>query len=83
MDLTGKVPSQFYPISIQEKWEVVKKLQVPSTVEFVADWNARLSPDKTYYNIVDRTYTKRATDEEMDFMKYLQTKLLKFTPRSE
>lgn len=81
VDLTGKVPTQFRAMSIKEKWQIIEGLDVPKSVEFLDTWDVELSPQKSYYHVLDRTYTKRGTDEEFAFMKYLQAKLLKFTPR--
>jgi acetyltransferase-like isoleucine patch superfamily enzyme len=79
-DLTEKIKPQFRPVTLEEKWSFVKSLDVPDFVEFVDSYDLEMDERKTYFNISDRTYTKRMTEGEQDFMKYLLGKLIKFTP---
>ncbi len=79
-DLTEKIKPQFRPVTLEEKWSFVKSLDVPDFVEFVDSYDLEMDERKTYFNISDRTYTKRMTEGEQDFMKYLFGKLIKFTP---
>lgn len=80
-DLTEKLAPQFTPLTIQQKWDIIKKLEIPEGVKFVEDKSEVDYDDKiTYFNISDRTYTKKRTDTEIKFMKYLQSNLIKFIP---
>lgn len=80
-DLTGKIEPQFTPISINKKREILNDLVPPPSVKFIEDDSEILNADITYFNIVNRTYTKKSTSEEIDFMKKLQSKLIKFIPK--
>lgn len=50
---------------------------------FVDHYYNDLDDNITYYNILDRTYTKRNTDEEIKFNKWLFKYKAKFVPRYE
>ena len=54
--------------------------EIPKTVKIIEDISEVVSDEFSYFNISNRTYTKRGTDEEVLFMKKLQSKLIKFTP---
>lgn len=82
-DLTEKIKPQFRSVSLDEKWSFVKKLEIPDCVEFVDSYELEMNPKKSYFNIADRTYTKKMTDGEQEFMKYLLKNLIKFTPRCQ
>lgn len=79
-DLTDKIKPQFSEITINEKRDIISKLEVPSGVRFIESDHEIIDDKTIYFNIVNRTYTKRRTDLEYEFMKYLQSKLIKFTP---
>jgi len=81
-DLTEKIKPQFRPVTLEEKWSLVKSLDVPDFVEFVDSYDLEMDEKKTYFNISDRTYTKRMTEGEQDFMKYLLGKLIKLLKTS-
>jgi hypothetical protein len=52
-----------------------------TTIKFITDDNEIIDDKISYFNIVNRTYTKRGTDEEIKLMKELQFKLIKFVPK--
>jgi acetyltransferase-like isoleucine patch superfamily enzyme len=81
-DLTGKINSQFRSMTIDDRWNMMKKYKLPKSVVLVTSDDEMINDDDiSYFNIVNRTYTKRATDEEISFMKTLQLDLIKFTPK--
>jgi len=81
IDLTNKIKPQFSSISIEEKWNILSEFVIPTTIKFIADDNEIIDDKISYFNIVNRTYTKRGTDEEIKLMKKLQFKLIKFVPK--
>ena len=80
-DITGKMQPQFKKMSIDDKWLIVNSLSVPNGVKFIEDDSEIIDNNISYFNLNNRTYTKRLTDLEVEFMKYLQSKMIKFTPR--
>jgi acetyltransferase-like isoleucine patch superfamily enzyme len=81
-DLTDKIPPQYTPLTLSQKWDIVNQLQIPKGIRFVEDDSEVDEEDNiSYFNISNRTYTKKRTDIEVFFMKYLQSKLIKFIPR--
>ena len=79
-DLTGKIPSQFSPITIEEKRNIISKYPIPPSIRIIEDICEIKEEDISYFNINDRKYTKKGTDEEIQFMKMLQSELIKFIP---
>lgn len=79
-DLTDKLSSQFRNISLEEKREMLNKFELPNGIEWIEDSAQIVDESISYFNISDRTYTKRGTDVEVAFMKKLQSKLIKFVP---
>ena len=80
-DLTDKVPSQFSDIPIKQKRNIISKLDIPAGVKIIESWkDVDTSSSISYFNIVDRTYTKKLTPSEITFMKTLQSELIKFVP---
>lgn len=80
-DLTNKIKPQYTDITIQQKRDILNTFNIPTDVKIIEEWNDSLDYDNiTYFNIVDRTYNKRQTTNEVNFMKQLQSKLIKFTP---
>jgi acetyltransferase-like isoleucine patch superfamily enzyme len=80
-DLTGKIPPQFSDITMEKRWEIVNQFENTKYIMFIED-DSEINDEKiTYFNIKNRTYTKRGTDIEIDFMKKLQSKLIKFIPK--
>lgn len=82
-DLTEKILPQYTPLTISEKWDIIKTLDIPEGIKFVEDDSEVVYEDSiSYFNIVNRTYTKKKSNVEVSFMKYLQSKLIKFIPRN-
>jgi acetyltransferase-like isoleucine patch superfamily enzyme len=79
-DLTDKLSPQFKDISLNEKIEMLKEFKLPSGIEWIEDDSEIIDENISYFNIVNRTYTKRRTEVEIAFMKKLQSKLIKFIP---
>lgn len=83
-DLTGKIPSQFKEVSLDEKIESLLKhyrdFGSPSNIKIILDSSEIKDNNLTYFNVSDRKYTKRLTDIEIQFMKYLLPTKAKFTP---
>lgn len=79
-DLTGKIPSQFQPIDIEHRWKIMSQFNLSKDIVLIEDDSQIVKKDISYFNIVNRTYTKRLTENEINFMKHLQSKLIKFTP---
>ncbi|WP_298395824.1 hypothetical protein [Flavobacterium sp.] len=84
--ISDKIGFQFNEVSLTTKLEKMqsylnewnsdcKSIKIISDVSEI-DWNQEL----TYFNVADRTYTKRSTDEEMSFMKFLLPAKGKFIP---
>jgi len=80
-DLTEKILPPFTPLSIEQKRELMSQFQLPDDIKLVEDNSEIKHPEKiSYFNIIDRTYTKRRSKNEVEFMRTLQSKLIKFTP---
>lgn len=80
-DLTNKIQPQFSPRTIQEKRMIMSKFECSSDIKIIEDWSEASDLESiSYFNIVDRTYNKRQTINEIRFMKELQSNLIKFTP---
>lgn len=80
-DLTNKIQPQFTPLSINEKRKLMSQFNIGSDIKLIEDWDEAIDLETvSYFNIVDRTYNKRQTENEINFMKQLQSKLIKFTP---
>lgn len=83
--ISDKIGFQFIDKSIEEKYEKM--------LEYLAQWNGNanhiqivkefeenLDDTITYFNVSDRTYTKRLSDHEISFMKFLLPDKAKFIP---
>jgi acetyltransferase-like isoleucine patch superfamily enzyme len=80
-DLTGKIPPQFTPLSILEKRNIMSQFILPHDVKLIeSDGEIMDEHNISYFNIITRKYNKRSTPTEIQFMKELQSKLIKFTP---
>ena len=79
-DLTGKIPPQFTPLSIEKKRKIMSQFSLPKNIVLIEDISQIKDDNITYFNIIDRKYTKKGTIDEFLFMKELQKKLIKFTP---
>lgn len=82
-DLTDKIKPQFSEISIDKKLSIMNQFEIPNNVKIIIDDSEIIRDDVSYFNIVNRKYTKKGTDEEYHFMKLLQNKLIKFVPYAD
>ena len=88
-DLTAKLGKQFGPISVEKKLMLMQeqldlffsnnlgldKQRIKVTTKDIDE-----SDETTYFNVLNRTYTKRRSREEVLFMKHLLP-IYKFIPR--
>lgn len=85
--ISDKIGFQFRDVKLEEKMDLMKG--------YIKDWNPDNktikvvteitsqdieNTDYSFFNVTDRTYTKRATNEEISFMKYLLPEKAKFIP---
>lgn len=83
-DLTDKIKPQFKEVTIEEK--IIKmnmyleEFGLPKNIKIVTDVSEIIDDSYTYFNISDRKYTKRLSNEEISFMKFLLPNKAKFTP---
>lgn len=82
-DLTNKIKPQFKEITIEEKRNIINQFIIPKNIRIIENDDDIISDEISYFNITNRTYTKRGTDEEIVFMKQLQNKLIKFVPKND
>ena len=82
-NLTEKIKPQFSSISVKQKRQIISQFNPPSNIKFIENNNEIKNDNISYFNIIDRTYTKRGTDSEYEFMKILQSKLIKFIPNDK
>lgn len=84
-DLTGKIPSQFKTLTVEEKYNKMaahyRDFGSPSNIKIIMDSSEVIENDLSYFNVSDRTYTKRSTEEEIAFMKFLLPTKAKFVPQ--
>jgi len=90
VDLTPKIGAPFMDTSVDEKLEMMHEQKKrffeesdydQGRIEVVTDFPADMETDITYYNVSTRTYSKRLSDVEIAFMKFLLP-LYKFTPET-
>ena len=90
IDLTPKLGTQFIVRSIEEKLKIMHdnlnefceiEPMAKDLISIVTSYNQVLNENITYFNLSNRTYTKRKNDTEVKFMKFLLP-LAKFTPYS-
>jgi len=89
ISISEKIGFQFNDVSIGEKvdkmnqllerWEGKAKSIKIITDASEIDWN---NQDMSYFNVSNRTYTKKGTEMEISFMKFLLPARGKFTPIS-
>lgn len=84
-DLTGKIPSQFKTLTVDEKYNKMmayyNEAGSPVNVKIIKD-SSEITEDRfTYFNVSTRTYTKLSTEEEIAFMKFLLPNRAKFVPQ--
>ncbi len=85
--ISNKVGNQFLDVSIEEKFikmnQYLNEFNPNSkSIKIVKDFSEVNTNDEevSYFNVDSRTYTKRSTQEEIDFMKFLLPAKAKFTP---
>jgi len=83
--ISDKVGPQFIDYSLDEKYDMMsnylEKFGVSDNIRIVKTLEEiDQNPSATYFNIMDRKYTKRNTAGEVAFMKYLLPVKAKFTP---
>jgi acetyltransferase-like isoleucine patch superfamily enzyme len=89
-DVTDKLGNPFREVPIAErKRELEERIGrffegtdkwSRETVEVVENWDFEIRPDVTYFNVADRTYSKRGADIETDVMRFLLP-TAKYLPR--
>ena len=81
-DLTDTIRPQFTEIDIRKKREIMSAFTLHNSIQLIENDNEIKDKNISYFNIIDRTYTKRNTELEIKFMKELQNSLIKFTPNN-
>lgn len=85
--ISEKAGFQFLNVTNEEKLNKMKEYLRnfsgdKDRIKIVADESEmNLTDEIAYFNVSDRTYTKKGTDAEIDFMKYLLPDKAKFTPK--
>ena len=84
-DITNKIGNPFKKNTIDIKYKkmlsYLKSFSIKTNkIEIVKKYPVNMNPTTTYFNVKDRTYTKRLTKEEILFMKFLLPEKAKFTP---
>ena len=84
VEISSKIGPQVLAPALSEKLETLKghleAVGAPRSIRIVADPSEALDDGHSYFIVSTRTYTKRGTDEEVAFMKYLLPARAKFTP---
>ncbi len=87
-DMTEKFGNQYEEVSVAKKYAVMQEKlaefyaahpEFPKSIEIIQDPSEIISDEKTYFDVSSRTYTKRLSDEEIEFMKFLLV-TIKFYP---
>lgn len=90
-DITERAGGQFKKVTVKEKYDrMCKYLQEfenlvdtkKHDILIVKDQSQFVS-DKTCFSVSDRVYTKKLTNLEQEFMKFLLPEKAKFTPKEE
>lgn len=86
-NISDKIGHQFVDVPLMEKVKIMKEnLMIwggdVSSIRIIKNWEEAELGDSlvSYFNISDRKYTKRLTDSEISFMKFLLPEKAKFTP---
>jgi acetyltransferase-like isoleucine patch superfamily enzyme len=84
-DLTEKIQRQFREVSIDEKYEKMlfhlNNFEDTEKIKVVLDESQiSFDDDISYFNVSNRKYTKKLSDTEIKFMKYLLPTKGKFIP---
>lgn len=88
-NISEKAGHQFNPVPIEDKVITMRQhlidwagdqssIRIVTSLEEVIEGQEELS----YFNVSDRKYTKRSSEQEISFMKYLLPEKAKFTPYS-
>lgn len=85
--ISDKIGFQFIDIPIESKIEKMKNYLKEwngedRKIKIIADENGEFMLDEsfTYFNVSNRTYTKRGSEQEISFMKFLLPEKAKFIP---
>ncbi len=85
--ISDKIGYQFNQVSVEEKFtkmnDYIKEWGGDSSAIIIVSSKEEIittKQDITYFNVSDRCYTKRLTDAEISFMKFLLPAKAKFTP---
>lgn len=83
--ISDKIGFQFTDVSIEDKFEKMKMYLNEwegnkETIKIIKDVSEIDSDVISYFNVSDRTYTKRSTGVEISFMKFLLPAKAKFVP---
>lgn len=88
-DITDKLGTQYEEVPVDRKYEVMteqlaifysKNSDLPKSIIITKDSSTIDAKGKTVFDVSNRTYTKRLTEEEIEFMKFLLVKI-KFYPK--
>lgn len=90
LSISNKIGNQFIEVNIEEKLNKMNQYLCefnPSSknIKIVKDFSEVIinSEMVSYFNVSTRTYIKRSTNEEIDFMKFLLPAKAKFTPHND
>ncbi|GMQ26696.1 hypothetical protein Aoki45_33790 [Algoriphagus sp. oki45] len=86
-NISDKIGNQFIPVSVEKKVATMREYLKTwggdiNAVQIITDWEeAELENlEVSYFNVADRKYTKRLSEPEISFMKFLLPEKAKFTP---
>jgi acetyltransferase-like isoleucine patch superfamily enzyme len=83
-DITDKIGAQFLQVTINEKYDklskYLKEFGNSDSLVICKSVNEFGKDNKTYFDVDTRTYTKKNSDIEIAFVKYLLPSKAKFTP---
>ncbi len=88
-NISSKIGRQFNEVTVKEKWDKMqihlkdfdpnnKNIRIVDSIEYF-----NFDNDIVYFDVDTRTYTKKHTIEEREFMKFLLPEKGKFTPHEE
>ena len=84
--LSDKIGPQFIEVTIEEKLQKmenylnVSKIDKNSIKIIASDSEINISDNISYFNVTNRKYTKKSSDTEIQFMRFLLPDKAKFTP---
>lgn len=83
-EISSKIGPQFASPALAEKVDrmntYLEAVGTPDSIRIVCDRSEVKDDGRSYFIVSTRTYTKRGTDEEVAFMKYLLPARAKFSP---